>query len=574
MILQHKCEEQRAFHNANQSKVLVTGTQTVQITVKATKDEEVKLLAVYRFEDIAGIMTAYDASKQDKVNFLKSIPQYQTKNPKELTKLAGFMRRSWCNEGDTVVSEGDAADAVYFVVSGQLSVSKAKVDGTRKIVNVLGAGTSFGQMGCVLDEGKRTATCIAITHCEVLVIHKYNFIRASDPATIDAMREKVAELARLSTNTEGIHQSDNSIAMTNFSTGRSGPPIAEPAVGDVGGAGPKKDISGFVPIKISQLKRATSVDDTKNTNPLLPQGPNRAGIPVSPDKTFAAVKPKLPDNVPPPPPASESESPAGGTPVKLQMVAEESPARSKDSVAVEASPAKDGPAWALFHTQQRPNTAGGEAAGRRRSPGRTRPATARDDAMRQQRRVAGRGRVTAAGLTVRVPGAPPLPSAPVGGGAAFCAWVGPRTAHSHGDHIVVGMAASPTGQNGGAVLMHRLTSARRPSASPRMARVTSASPRMAAVSVMSPQPPGSVSRRPATSRGGHITTRGFHLETSMASPKGGGDRPRPRTAPKQGSQSERLAPPGVFPWGVSPSSPRGKIIQHQRRREVPQGNPS
>lgn len=189
--------EQRAFHNADQSKVLELGAQTVQLTVRATEEADVKLLAVYRHEDIEAIVAAYRASKQDKIRLLRGMPQYKHMSTDELDKLASFMRRMWASEGETIVSEGDRADAVYFVVSGQLQVTRKKKDGTKKVVNVLGAGASFGQMGVVLDKGTRTASCSALTNCEMLVIHKYNFMRCSDPAQIDSIRSKAAEIGQL-----------------------------------------------------------------------------------------------------------------------------------------------------------------------------------------------------------------------------------------------------------------------------------------------------------------------------------------------------------------------------------------
>ena len=189
--------EKRAFYNADDAKVLETGAQSVQMTVRATKDGDVKLLAVYRIDDIHAIMRAYQASMQDKIRFLRKMPQYKDKSDAELDKLAGFMRRTWAFEGDTIVSEGDEADSVYFVVSGQLSVTKAQPNGSRKVVNVLGAGASLGQMGVVQDNGKRAATCSALTDCELLIIHKYNFIRLSDPSDIKGIATKQAEIARL-----------------------------------------------------------------------------------------------------------------------------------------------------------------------------------------------------------------------------------------------------------------------------------------------------------------------------------------------------------------------------------------
>ena len=176
--------ELRAFHNAEAASVLREGTKTVQMTVRATMQEDVSVLLVNREEDIAAVMAAYRSSLDDKVAFLQTLQQYQNSGEDAVRRLASFMRRVWVAEGDTVVIEGEEADAVYFVMSGQLRVSKCQPDGKMGVVNVLGAGTSFGQMGCVQKDGKRGASCVALTNCELLCIHRYNFVRSSDPEGI------------------------------------------------------------------------------------------------------------------------------------------------------------------------------------------------------------------------------------------------------------------------------------------------------------------------------------------------------------------------------------------------------
>ena len=92
--------------------------------------------------------------------------------------------RGCVGRGEALVEVGEHADAVYFVRRGQFGVvvgehstadnpepppsdsSILRHDG-EKLVNVLGAGCSVGQMGVVMEQARRTASVRALTDGEV-----------------------------------------------------------------------------------------------------------------------------------------------------------------------------------------------------------------------------------------------------------------------------------------------------------------------------------------------------------------------------------------------------------------------
>ena len=190
--------EQRAFHNASLDGTLENGPRTVSLTVYA-KEEKTKVMCIYRQEDIHTIKEAYENSLLEKVNFLRAHHDYGYRGARELDNMARLMRRQWLKPGETLVSEGDEADSIYFVLRGQLSiVTEVHVDGKAqtKPVNVLGAGCSVGQMGVVMDEKKRTASCVALTDSVVLYCHRYNFMRALDPKDLEVMKERASTVMR------------------------------------------------------------------------------------------------------------------------------------------------------------------------------------------------------------------------------------------------------------------------------------------------------------------------------------------------------------------------------------------
>jgi ATP-binding cassette subfamily B protein len=79
-----------------------------------------------------------------------------------LTKLADRMQREEVSSGATIVSEGDAGDRFYVLLSGLAAVSQQAL-GSR---NVLRPGEFFGEVAVAMDV-PRTATVTAMTPCVV-----------------------------------------------------------------------------------------------------------------------------------------------------------------------------------------------------------------------------------------------------------------------------------------------------------------------------------------------------------------------------------------------------------------------
>ena len=76
--------------------------------------------------------------------------------------------------GDTIVREGDPADAFYVLVSGRARIVKRGEQGEEISLNVLRAGDSFGEMG-LLDHSTRTATVRASSDVSAMRLDKSVF---------------------------------------------------------------------------------------------------------------------------------------------------------------------------------------------------------------------------------------------------------------------------------------------------------------------------------------------------------------------------------------------------------------
>jgi hypothetical protein len=68
--------------------------------------------------------------------------------------------------GQGVVRRGDASDAFYCVLSGELAVVIENDDGSERTIRLLGPGQFFGEIG-LLQDAPRTASVRALTHARV-----------------------------------------------------------------------------------------------------------------------------------------------------------------------------------------------------------------------------------------------------------------------------------------------------------------------------------------------------------------------------------------------------------------------
>jgi CRP-like cAMP-binding protein len=102
--------------------------------------------------------------------------------------------------GEVIVRKGDAADAMYVIVSGRFEVSVPNVDGRARALRILGNGRAFGEMG-LLEGTARTADVISRLDGELLVLSAKDVRYVLDGAahkTLSAeAQERKAQLDRV-----------------------------------------------------------------------------------------------------------------------------------------------------------------------------------------------------------------------------------------------------------------------------------------------------------------------------------------------------------------------------------------
>ena len=75
-----------------------------------------------------------------------------------------------------VFSQGEAADAVFFIEQGKVKVTVVSEQGKEAVIAVLGVGDFCGE-GCLAGQPLRMATATAMSGCEIMRLEKAAVIR-------------------------------------------------------------------------------------------------------------------------------------------------------------------------------------------------------------------------------------------------------------------------------------------------------------------------------------------------------------------------------------------------------------
>ncbi|KAJ6044134.1 hypothetical protein N7460_005489 [Penicillium canescens] len=125
------------------------------------------------------------------VDRLRSFPLFQATPESFLIEVGQHLRPQLHAPNDYILTEGDEAKAIYWLVRGAVSVTSR--DG-ESIYAELQPGAFFGEIGLLMDR-PRTATIIARTRCMLVVLTKDDFrnILPRFPEVEQAIREEAQE---------------------------------------------------------------------------------------------------------------------------------------------------------------------------------------------------------------------------------------------------------------------------------------------------------------------------------------------------------------------------------------------
>jgi lysine N6-hydroxylase len=122
---------------------------------------------------------------------LASVRMFASLDASELQVLSAATEVERVPAGKEIVSEGEISDDFYLIVTGVASVLRGG-----RFVATLSSGSHFGEIA-VFDRGPRTATVVADTDCELLVVSHDRMMRAIEEAPTIAQKLLAGMAAQL-----------------------------------------------------------------------------------------------------------------------------------------------------------------------------------------------------------------------------------------------------------------------------------------------------------------------------------------------------------------------------------------
>ena len=101
---------------------------------------------------------------------LRHVPLLSGLTPAELAEVAGLAELKTLETQLPLFREGDAGDALVFVLSGSAQVVKKDPAGKHQVLSVVSAPAVLGEMAVLEAGGKRSASAIAVGAVTLAVI--------------------------------------------------------------------------------------------------------------------------------------------------------------------------------------------------------------------------------------------------------------------------------------------------------------------------------------------------------------------------------------------------------------------
>ena len=93
-----------------------------------------------------------------------------------LSQANGGRTKVNCDENGVIFSQGDPANALFYIQKGKVKLTVLSNKGKVAVVAILGAGDFFGE-GCLAGQPLRMASAICMARCSVMRLEKAAVIR-------------------------------------------------------------------------------------------------------------------------------------------------------------------------------------------------------------------------------------------------------------------------------------------------------------------------------------------------------------------------------------------------------------
>jgi CRP/FNR family cyclic AMP-dependent transcriptional regulator len=140
------------------------------------------------------------------LELLRNVPMFRSLSDAELASIAALAQRKRYEARDMVVQQSDPGGELFVIIVGYLKVISAGAEGRDTALGIMGPGDVFGEVS-VLDGGSRSATVLALDHCELLAIRReplLRFLESSSKTAIQLLKVVCGMLRRLTERSEDI----------------------------------------------------------------------------------------------------------------------------------------------------------------------------------------------------------------------------------------------------------------------------------------------------------------------------------------------------------------------------------
>ena len=120
-------------------------------------------------EEISSVPPELDLGL-NRLELVASVPLFEGVEADKLRSIADLLQPQLILPGETLCKAGEAGDCMYFISSGAIAVQTAAAP------VVLGSGEFFGEIA-LLKNAPRTATVIAESFCELLILRSSDFTK-------------------------------------------------------------------------------------------------------------------------------------------------------------------------------------------------------------------------------------------------------------------------------------------------------------------------------------------------------------------------------------------------------------
>jgi CRP-like cAMP-binding protein len=131
--------------------------------------------------------------------------------PEDVRRVLAIARRRTFRKGEVVFHRGDLAESLHLIVKGRFIARISTALGETAMLDVLGPGEVFGELGLLSTEARRSATVEALDDGETLSVYREDFVllQAEHQGVKDVLLRLLAEqLARASERIVEAHYTD------------------------------------------------------------------------------------------------------------------------------------------------------------------------------------------------------------------------------------------------------------------------------------------------------------------------------------------------------------------------------